>query len=1400
MQRTPPNCKSDAMSTHPSGKLAAVTRKQNLIEEELLKDTVDCVLIRAKYTDYLLQLETFLKACEQDVDEDWLRPHRAKIDLFRSKMEDFFASQREPDACSSHGSRRSGSVRSAASSTTSSARVKLAQQRAKTYAEKALFEKEERLKEKEMAIRRSQLQQEEERKRIQLQQEEERKRIQLQQEEERKRIQLQQEEELEKINLQKRRIEIEKADIENKVLEEQLDSLEERRDSMDISSSSESIILRKTSKRLCTNRGLENCPSAAISGALTQDVFINVLEKQNEISSLLARNQEEASLPPKKLEPFSGEDVTEFKAFLNKFESVIESKCTNNLDRLAYLEQYTIKDAQKLVKSCLNADATIAYQQAKLLLKREYGDEFRVADAYLTTLHAWPEIKSEDAHAFTELSLYLMRCQNYLKDASQANPLQNPKVIMEVILKLPYKLREQWRQKTRTLMRSSRPVVFEHLVEFIQDHVDLLKQPLFGHISDKVVENKLKPATQRSKRILASVSSDVKNEKSCVCCKKDNHTLSECFFFEKMSFPDKTSFVRKNGLCFKCLEEGHLSKVCLSKPICKTCQGPHQTAMHKQVDPTSQQGKREQISELNTSRISVQGSAKSARADTVAGVGDVIKGSIICPVVPAKVKTRTNSKEITVYVALDTHSTDCWINEKLLHELGDDGEESSICVTTISSVSQRTKTKILRNLLLSDIDGNKVALLPLLYSRDEQSWPFSKDDIPSSQDVLNYDYLRDVPFNFVDAEVNILIGMNNPGLLKCLKIVDGGWNQPFASLHWLGWALNGPVRRAQATSACKRTNIINSVENDLEIMYSRDFAEPEDGVSMSMEDLAWERKVSSSINTLPNGQCEISLPFIADNPIFPCNREQILKRFKASLSKFRRNPNFYAEYQDFMDLMVKNDFAEKVPVYELETQPGKCWYLPHHAVYHKQKGKLRVVFDCSNKYREVSLNDMLLQGPDLANNLIGVLLRFRQESFAFAADIEKMFYCVRVPRCQSDFLRFFWIDDVEGAPVEFRLRVHVFGARSSPSIANYALQRAAATHSSSSLVQRSIHRNFYVDDLLKSTSDLNEAVNLMQDIKSTLAQGGFNLTGIRSNSRPFLDAFPKTELAQTLKQLDFTKEDLPKEKTLGVLWNADADFFTFAPLQPPGCSSRRNILSLTASIYDPLGLIAPVIVRGRKIFQESCRLHLDWDQPLPPELRQAWEDWLASLDSLSAYEIPRCLKFSVAPRETISTELHTFCDGSETAYGAVCYLRFITFEGAFVSPPVFSKARLTPLGNKTLKTIPRIELCAAKLAVDVARCVQREIEFNLDKRYFWSDSTTVLSYIRNDSRRFQRFVANKVAYVRTWSDAGDWRHVPSEHNPADLLKLEDGSDAQDWTTKKSTLSCYLPAPTSLLFS
>ena len=146
--------------------------------------------------------------------------------------------------------------------------------------------------------------------------------------------------------------------------------------------------------------------------------------------------------------------------------------------------------------------------------------------------------------------------------------------------------------------------------------------------------------------------------------------------------------------------------------------------------------------------------------------------------------------------------------------------------------------------------------------------------------------------------------------------------------------------------------------------------------------------------------------------------------------------------------MLKKRFAEKVPGPETQLPTGQGWYLTHHGVYHKQKGKLRVVFDASLKYQGVSLNDCLHQGPDLTNELLGVLTRFRQYQIGFTADIEKMFYQVRVPSEHKDFLRFLWFENVldDQPPAHYRITVHVFGAKSSPSCANLALDLPLIIH------------------------------------------------------------------------------------------------------------------------------------------------------------------------------------------------------------------------------------------------------------------------------------------------------------------------------------------------------------------
>ena len=128
--------------------------------------------------------------------------------------------------------------------------------------------------------------------------------------------------------------------------------------------------------------------------------------------------------------------------------------------------------------------------------------------------------------------------------------------------------------------------------------------------------------------------------------------------------------------------------------------------------------------------------------------------------------------------------------------------------------------------------------------------------------------------------------------------------------------------------------------------------------------------------------------------------------------------------------------------------PGKTCFIPHHGVYHPNKpGKIRVVFDCSAEFDEQSLNKELLTGPDLTNQILGVLTRFWQNSIAFMADIEAMYYQLVVPEHQQTFIKFLWWNDrnIDEDPVDFAMCVHVFWGAFSASSANYAYEEHLLT-------------------------------------------------------------------------------------------------------------------------------------------------------------------------------------------------------------------------------------------------------------------------------------------------------------------------------------------------------------------
>ena len=205
-----------------------------------------------------------------------------------------------------------------------------------------------------------------------------------------------------------------------------------------------------------------------------------------------------------------------------------------------------------------------------------------------------------------------------------------------------------------------------------------------------------------------------------------------------------------------------------------------------------------------------------------------------------------------------------------------------------------------------------------------------------------------------------------------------------------------------------------SVGDMLNELYLTDFNESvgrSEKVAISIEDKRFLEMMDKHAKLLPNGHYELPLPFRSDNVHMPNNRIQALTLAKAERRRFIKDPKYFEDFQGYMNEIFDGGFAEVVSPQSEAVEEGKEWFLPYHGVYHPRKpGKIRVVFNCSMKHEGCSLNSELLQGPDLMNQLVGVLIRFRKEPVPFMADIDKMFFQVRVPVEQKSFLRFWCLE------------------------------------------------------------------------------------------------------------------------------------------------------------------------------------------------------------------------------------------------------------------------------------------------------------------------------------------------------------------------------------------------------
>ena len=287
----------------------------------------------------------------------------------------------------------------------------------------------------------------------------------------------------------------------------------------------------------------------------------------------------------------------------------------------------------------------------------------------------------------------------------------------------------------------------------------------------------------------------------------------------------------------------------------------------------------------------------------------------------------------------------------------------------------------------------------------------------------------------------------------------------------------------------------------------------------------------------------MNLP-VKEGTKLPDDKMMAEKRLSYLKHKMEKDNDHKQEYVAFMKKYIDKGYAEEVDQQKLKGPDGTTWYLPHPT-----KKKLRVVFDCAAKHRGVSLNNVLLQGPSLTNNLIDVLFRFREGQIAVSGDIEGMFLQVRVLPAQRDYLRFLWWPDGDTTvdPKIYRMCCHLFGATSSPAVASFALQYAAKQNEGehSGRAVKTVKSDFYVDDCLMSVDTVDHARQLVGEVTSICADGGFNIEKFVSNNRDVLSSIPEAKRAKSLQQIDLTSAELPADRTLGMMWNVQEDFFEF---------------------------------------------------------------------------------------------------------------------------------------------------------------------------------------------------------------------------------------------------------------
>lgn len=425
------------------------------------------------------------------------------------------------------------------------------------------------------------------------------------------------------------------------------------------------------------------------------------------------------------------------------------------------------------------------------------------------------------------------------------------------------------------------------------------------------------------------------------------------------------------------------------------------------------------------------------------------------------------------------------------------------------------------------------------------------------------------PLFYKSQKVDLLLGAESFLDILCIGQIKLGLNSLVIQKTLLGWIMSGKCKRqevpSKSLSGC--TNLVE-FSSPIDALIQK-FWELEDlpkaKIIKSDEHVACEEKYKKSVHRLPSGRLEVSLPFKENPSCLGQSFETTKRRFPSLERKLSKDPQMRGLYIDFMKEYISLGHMTAI---DNKIPTSAHYFIPHQCVLRPQSTstKLRVVFDASSRSSSgVSLNEILMVGPTIQEDLFSTLLRFRLHKYAMTADISKMYHQILIDEADRKFQLILWREDPLAPLQIYQLNTVTYGTSPAPFLAIRSLfhlsDKFKTTHPTGAKV---IRRDFYVDDMLTGADNLNDLMLIKQEVTQILESAGFWLAKWFANhSTVYSEANEKA--------LDFN--DGNSTRTLGIMWLPQRDVFkfhletNFHNLR----ATKRNILSVSSQLFDPLG-------------------------------------------------------------------------------------------------------------------------------------------------------------------------------------------------------------------------------------